>query len=57
MKLAIWHITTLFVLEGHISLGFTILGEIFACVTVFVFFFNPAIEESHSVFMDGAFWV
>ena len=27
-----------------ISLGFTTLGEIFAYVTVFCFFFNPTIE-------------
>ena len=26
MKMAIWHITTHFVVEGHISLGFNIFG-------------------------------
>ena len=36
------------------SLGFTILGEVFAYVTVFLI--RP-LRKSHSVFLDGACWV
>ena len=36
-----------------LSLGFTILGQIFAYVTVFI----QPLRQSHSILLDGACWV
>ena len=40
-----------------ISLEFTVLGEIFAYVTFFFFFFIQPLRQSHSIFVDSVSWV
>ena len=55
MSLQWWSIFLLLLLcSPAVSLGFTILGEIFAYLTVCLI---QPLRQSHSVFVDGACWV